>query len=37
MQNRNDGQNLNSQQGEETQPFNPLPVMTKEESTSMEN
>ena len=36
-QNQGDGQKLNGQQGEETQPFNSLPVMTREESTSMEN
>ena len=30
-------QNLNGQQGEETQPSNPLPVMTREESTSTGN
>ena len=36
-QNGNDGQNLISQQGEETQLSNPLPVMTREESTSTEN
>ena len=36
-QNQNDGQNLNGQQGEETRPSNPLPVMTREESTSTEN
>ena len=36
-QNQGDRQNLNSQQGEETPPSNPLPVMTREESTSTEN
>ena len=30
-------QNLNGQQGEETQPSNPLPVTTREESTSTRN
>ena len=30
-------QNLNGQQGEETQASNFLPAMTKEESTSMDN
>ena len=30
-------QNLNGQQGEETQPSNPLPAMTREESTSSGN
>ena len=36
-QNQGDRQNLNGQQGEETQPSNPLPLMTREESTSTEN
>ena len=36
-QNQGDRQNLNGQQGEETQPSNSLPMMTKEESTSTEN
>ena len=35
--NQNHGQNLNGHQGEEMQPSNPLPVMTWEESTSMDN
>ena len=30
-------QNLNGQCGEETQASNPLPVMTREESTSTDN
>ena len=34
---QSNGQNLNGQQGEETQPSNPLPVMTREESTLMRN
>ena len=36
-QNQNDGQFLNDQQGEKTQPSNPLPMTTREESTSTEN
>ena len=36
-QNQSNRQNLNALQGEEMQPSNPLPVMTREESTSMEN
>ena len=36
-QNHNTGQNLNSQRGEEMQPSNPFPVMTREESTLMDN
>ena len=35
--NQDDRHNLIGCQGEETQPSNPLPVMTREESTSMEN
>ena len=39
LPNSNQGrrQNLNGQQGEETQPSNPLPVTTREESTSTRN
>ena len=36
-QNQNDGQNSNGQLGKETQPSNPLPMMTREESTSTED
>ena len=35
--NQGNRQNLNGQQGEETQTSNPLPVMTREESTSTRN
>ena len=36
-QNQVDRQNLKGQQGEEMQPSNPLPVMTRKESTSTGN